>query len=303
MTHAHRVWLRQPYARPIVLLESLQHFVESRARLTIITGAGISTPSGIGDYRDAAGAWKRAPPIQHDAFVRSEAVRQRYWARSFHGWPAFTRAQPNLAHQALADPALQGRIAGVITQNVDRLHQAAGQTNVIDLHGRLDRVICLDCGDYSGRIQMQHRLAETNAWLNSTDFTPAPDGDADLVIASEAIARIVVPPCLRCGGVLKPDVVFYGDSVPRGVVDAAYRLVDQSDGVLIIGTSLMVFSSYRFCRRANDNGLTMVAINDGRTRADELLAFKIAARCENVLPALVSRLRPPSQFCFESASP
>ena len=272
------------------MLDALQRFVEAHERLVVITGAGVSTPSGIGDYRDAQGQWKRAPPIQHDAFVRSAAVRQRYWARSYHGWRSFVKAQPNAAHHALATPALQYRICGLITQNVDRLHQAAGQNNVIDLHGRLDRVICLSCEQYTRRADLQDRLALANAWLSEAEFTPAPDGDADVLLSPEVISSVCVPACQACGGILKPDVVFYGDSVPRPVVDAAYSMVDASDGVLIVGTSLMVFSSFRFCRRAHQRGIPMLAINDGKTRADDLLEHKIAVRCESILPALAATL-------------
>lgn len=272
------------------MLDALQRFVEAHERLLVITGAGVSTPSGIGDYRDAQGQWKRAPPIQHDAFVRSAAVRKRYWARSFHGWRSFVKAQPNAAHHALATPALQCRISGLITQNVDRLHQAAGQNNVIDLHGRLDRVICLSCGQYTERADLQDRLALANAWLGDVDFTPAPDGDADVLLSPEVISSVCVPACQACGGILKPDVVFYGDSVPRLVVDAAYSMVDISDAVLIVGTSLMVFSSFRFCRRAHQRGIPMLAINDGKTRADDLLERKIVVRCESILPALAAAL-------------
>jgi NAD-dependent SIR2 family protein deacetylase len=281
------------------LLDALQRFVETHERLVVITGAGVSTPSGIGDYRDAQGQWKRAPPIQHDAFVRSATVRQRYWARSFHGWRSFVKAQPNAAHHALASPVVQHRTSGLITQNVDRLHQVAGQNNVIDLHGRLDRVICLSCERYSTRADLQDRLALENAWLGEAEFTPAPDGDADLLLSPEVISSVCVPACQTCGGILKPDVVFYGDTVPRPVVDAAYSMVDASDGVLIVGTSLMVFSSFRFCRRAHQQGIPMLAINDGKTRADDLLEHKIAGRCESILPALAVALRPAVQKSAE----
>ncbi len=300
MTAARRASLQPPCERLIALLESLQRFVETHERLVVITGAGVSTSSGIGDYRDAQGQWKRAPPIQHDAFVKSAAVRKRYWARSFHGWRSFVKAQPNAAHHALATPVLQSRISGLITQNVDRLHQAAGQNNVVDLHGRLDRVICMSCERYTARADLQDRLALENAWLDSAVFTPAPDGDADLLISPEVISKVCVPACQTCGGFLKPDVVFYGDSVPRPVVDAAHAMVDAGDGVLIVGTSLMVFSSFRFCRRAHQRGIPMVAINDGKTRADDLLSEKIAARCEAILPALAAALRP---ICLQSAAP
>ncbi len=273
-----------------VLVEALVEFISSRKRLVIITGAGISTPSGIGDYRDRNGEWKRAAPIQHDAFVRSAETRQRYWARSFHGWRSFIRAQPNVAHHALASVPLQSRTLGIITQNVDRLHQGAGQMNVIDLHGRLDRVVCLDCGTYCTRVGLQERLAALNPWLGTAEFSPAPDGDADLLLDAEQLREVRVPACDLCEGVLKPDVVFYGDSVPRPVVDAAYEWVDASDGVVIVGTSLMVFSSFRFCRHAHARGIPMVVINDGKTRADDLVTLRVDARCEQLLPEVEAAL-------------
>jgi NAD-dependent SIR2 family protein deacetylase len=285
-----RDWLARPFDVRTGLADSLFEFVAARHRLVIITGAGISTPSGIGDYRDRNGEWKRAAPIQHDAFVRSHNTRQRYWARSFHGWRSFIRATPNEAHRALAQPALQARTVAVITQNVDGLHQVAGQATVIDLHGRLDQVVCLGCGVRTARSAMQDRLTALNPWLGAAEFTPAPDGDADLLLSVEAMAEVRVPACESCGGVLKPDVVFYGDNVPRPVVDAAYAVVEQSDGLLIIGTSLMVFSGFRFCRHAHARGIPMAVLNQGRTRADDLVTLRVDARCEAVLPALVSAL-------------
>ena len=272
------------------MAEALHDFLASRRRLVIITGAGLSTASGIGDYRDRNGQWKRAAPIQHDAFVRSAATRQRYWARSFHGWRAFIRARPNAAHAALAAPGLQSRTLGIITQNVDRLHQAAGQRSVIDLHGRLDRVVCLGCGARIPRADLQETLAVLNPWFETAQFTPAPDGDADLLLTPDMLDEVRVPACEQCGGVLKPDVVFYGDSVPRPVVDAAYAWVEASDGVVIAGTSLMVFSSFRFCRHAHARGIPMVVVNEGRTRADPLVAMRFDARCEVALPAAVAAL-------------
>lgn len=272
------------------MTESLLQFIGDKRRLVIITGAGISTPSGIGDYRDRNGEWKRAAPIQHDAFVRSPETRQRYWARSFHGWRSFIRARPNDAHHALASDVLQARTVGVITQNVDRLHQSAGQADVIDLHGRLDRVVCLGCGRYQARAELQELLAAMNPWLTAADYSPAPDGDADLLLDTAQIREVRVPACETCGGVLKPDVVFYGDSVPRPVVEAAYGWVERSDGLLIVGTSLMVFSSFRFCRHAHRLGIPMAVVNEGRTRADDLVTLRVDERCEVVLPRLVADL-------------
>ncbi len=267
-------------------IQSIAGFLASRRRLLVLTGAGCSTASGIGDYRDASGAWKRAMPIQHADFMRCAAVRQRYWARSFHGWPSFSAARPNAAHAALA--AIEPM--GVITQNVDRLHQRAGSDRVIDLHGRLDQVICMTCGTLSLRHELQSRLAQCNPWLGSARFATAPDGDADVQMTDDALAEVVVPDCLACGGVLKPHVVFYGDNVPKARVDAAYAWVDRCDGLLVVGSSLMVFSGLRFCRRAAKLGVPMALVNRGRTRADALFDLRLDGACETILPELAGAL-------------
>ena len=269
-------------------LDALVEFVSTRSGLLVLTGAGCSTPSGIGDYRDRNGAWKRAAPIQHADFMRSAAVRRRYWARSFVGWPRFAAAAPNAAHQAIA--ALKP--LGLITQNVDRLHQKAGSRPVVDLHGRLDQVVCTDCGALGSRAELQVRLAEANDWLAERPFALAPDGDADIQLTDAEIARVDVPACMSCGGVLKPHVVFYGDGVPRARVSQGYDWVDECDGLLVIGSSLMVFSSLRFCRRASARGVPMALANQGVTRADELFAVRVDAPCQDVLPTLLGRLRP-----------
>ncbi len=265
-------------------MEELAQWLSERTALVVLTGAGCSTPSGIGDYRDRHGEWKRAAPIQHADFVRAESVRKRYWARSFHGWPHFTLARPNPAHEALA------RLAptGIITQNVDRLHQAAGSDAVIDLHGRLDEVICLSCGELSARDEMQERINELNPALGGHTYQAAPDGDADLQMSDAAIAQVRVPEFLHCCGVLKPNVVFYGDNVPKSRVEAAYAWVDACDGLLVVGSSLMVFSGLRFCRRAAARGVSMVLVNRGRTRGDDLFSHRVDADCAEVLPKLVS---------------
>ena len=266
-------------------MDAVARFVAGCERLLVLTGAGCSTASGIGDYRDASGAWKRAAPIQHADFVRSAATRQRYWARSFHGWPDFCRAEPNAAHHAIA--GLEN-VVGVITQNVDRLHQRAGSSDVIDLHGRLDQVICLGCAESISRDDMQHRLAELNPWLGGGRYTPAPDGDADLQMSEEQLGEVVVPECPSCGGVLKPDVVFYGDGVPKPRVESAYAWVDECDGMMVVGSSLMVFSGLRFCRRADKRGVPLALVNQGRTRADELFALRLIEPCEQALPQICS---------------
>jgi NAD-dependent SIR2 family protein deacetylase len=254
-----------------------------------LSGAGCSTASGIGDYRDDDGAWKRSAPIQMQDFVRDPHARRRYWARSLLGWPRVARARANPAHRALAELEAAGIVRGLITQNVDGLHQQAGHREVIELHGRLAAVICMDCGSRTSRARLQDRLEADNAWLTSTAAPALPDGDSDLADTID-LAAFRVPDCTACGGVLKPDVVFYGDSVPRERVAASNALVDAADALFVVGTSLMVFSSFRFCRRAHARGIPIVALNRGVTRADSLLTLKVEGDCAQVLPALSHRL-------------
>ena len=267
----------------------LEDFVRQSRRLLVITGAGCSTGSGIGDYRDDDGEWKRVRPVQHQEFMTTHTWRQRYWARSQVGYPEFKRAQPNIAHQVLARWEQQGRVHGLITQNVDRLHQRAGHQRVIDLHGRLDEVICMRCGDIIERDSVQTWLDARNAAADPRAFTLAPDGDADL--QRDDYSQVSVPACQLCGGILKPNVVFFGDSVPKPVVEQAYRWVDEADAVLVVGSSLMVFSSFRFIRRAAQAGTPIAAINRGKTRADDLLAAKVAGECGVVLNELAASLQ------------
>ena len=269
---------------------SLEDFVDRHRRLFVLTGAGCSTGSGIPDYRDAEGQWKRAQPMAFQAFMGDEKARRRYWARSLVGWERIRRAQPNDAHRALAQLEAMGRIRLVLTQNVDRLHQAAGSARVIDLHGRIDLVRCMDCDRRSPRGEMQHELGRLNAdWLD-LEATEAPDGDADLDGAD--FASFVVPPCRRCGGVLKPDVVFFGENVPRDRIDEAERDLDEADAMLVVGSSLMVYSGFRFVQRAAGAGKPVAAINLGRTRADALLTLKAEQACE----AALSFLLPPNRL-------
>lgn len=266
-------------------LATLKTFIQQRENLLVITGAGISTVSGIGDYRDQAGNWKRPQPVSHQDFLASHAWRQRYWARSQLGYPAFLSAQPNSAHEALVRMEQAGQLCGLVTQNVDRLHQRAGHQNVVDLHGRLDQVICIDCRTLVGRDVVQAWLETQNPQLQSQSFSPAPDGDADVLTDFSAIE---VPSCDHCGGILKPHVVFFGDSVDRDVVDRIRSQVDSADGVLVVGSSLMVFSSYRFVRQAHARGIPIAALNQGVTRADELLTLKVNESSTS-LNVLVSR--------------
>ncbi len=269
-------------------LQSLVRFVRQHPRLAVLTGAGISTGSGIPDYRDARGEWKRPAPVQLADFVNRESARQRYWARSLVGWPYFCEARPNASHAALAALERAGRVRQVVTQNVDRLHQQSGSRQVIDLHGRLDRVVCLGCGAQTSRAALQQWLEDENPLFADLAAEPAPDGDVRLDTMDFSSFR--VPYCAACGGVLKPDVVFFGEGVPKRRVAAAMAGVLGADALLVCGSSLMVYSGYRFCRAAAAAGLPIAAVNLGRTRADDLLTLKVASRCEVVLAALASGL-------------
>lgn len=253
-------------------------------RLFVLTGAGCSTGSGIPDYRDADGGWKRQPPVGFQAFMRSAMMRQRYWARSLSGWQRFRRAMPNSAHTSLARLEQQGRLELLVTQNVDGLHQAAGSARVVDLHGRLDRVRCMDCECLIPRDELQAELLERNPAWSGLEARPAPDGDADLEVLP--FDEFTVPSCARCGGVLKPDVVFFGESVPRYRVDEAMQAVERADAVLVVGSSLMVYSGYRFVHAAAQLGKPVAAVNLGRTRADDVLAFKVCEPCDLALAAV-----------------
>ena len=254
-------------------------------RLFILTGAGCSTDSGIPDYRDAEGGWKRAQPVQYRAFMEEPATRKRYWARSLVGWSRFRRAQPNNAHRALAVLERQGGVGLLVTQNVDRLHQAAGSSNVVDLHGRLDLVRCMGCERRLPREELQQELLARNPEVADLDARVAPDGDADL--DGLDFSAFQVPDCPSCGGVLKPDVVFYGESVPRDRVELAMQAVREADAMLVVGSSLMVYSGYRFAREAAAVGKPIATVNLGRTRADDLVSLKVAEPCSTALAFLL----------------
>lgn len=262
-------------------VERLAAWLAARTNVAVITGAGVSTGSGIPDYRDGDGNWKRSPPVQYRDFAQSGAVRRRYWARSFAGWPMFAAARPSAAHTALARLEQENRIGGIVTQNVDRLHQRAGSHNVIDLHGRLDKVRCLECDSRTDRDAFQQRLRDANPCWNVSRARIAPDGDADL--EGLDFDTFEIPACEVCGGLLKPDVVFYGESVPRETTAAALAAVESADGVLVVGSSLMVWSSFRLVRAAAARGIPVVAVNRGRTRGDALFAFKCEEECGVVL--------------------
>ncbi|MBY4945584.1 NAD-dependent protein deacetylase [Cupriavidus respiraculi] len=265
-------------------LERLQALVRQHPRLLVLTGAGISTDSGIPGYRDADGQWRGNKPIQYKDFVSSHATRQRYWARSMAGWPLMSRAQPNAAHLAVAGLQRAGQVEGLVTQNVDGLHQRAGSTDVIELHGSIGSVVCLECRRRYPRADIQARLERDNPGFIGGTAAPAADGDAH--VEREDLHTLRVPVCTDCAGMLKPDVVFFGESVPRERVDAVRQALDHADMLLVVGSSLMVYSGYRFCLHAAQLGKPVVAINLGRTRADDLLTLKVAAPCASVLAAL-----------------
>lgn len=263
---------------------ALADFLAAHERLFVLTGAGISTASGIPDYRDLDGGWKRRPPVTYQAFVGNSTTRARYWARSLIGWRRFGHARPNAAHEALTRLEAAGRIEVLLTQNVDGLHQAAGSRNVIDLHGRLDEVRCLGCERRIPREAFQRELEQRNPVWKELDAHAAPDGDADL--DGMDFSAFDVPACAACGGLLKPDVVFFGENVPRERVERAHQHLAAADAMLVVGSSLMVYSGFRFARAAALAGKPIAAVNRGRTRADDLLALKIESDCTDVLRAV-----------------
>lgn len=266
-------------------VNALRQFLARAERLFILTGAGCSTDSGIPDYRDEDGAWKRAQPVLFSTFMSDAHTRQRYWARSMVGWPRIHHARPNDAHRALAQLEREDRVEALVTQNVDRLHQLAGSRDVIDLHGRLDWVRCMGCDHRLPREVMQAELRHHNPAWADLDAHRAPDGDADL--EARDFSAFHIPPCSECGGILKPDVVFFGESVPAERVNAARSHLAHADAVLVVGTSLMVYSGYRFVHAAAHSGKPIAAINLGRTRADPLLTLKVSDSCAAALAFLL----------------
>ena len=266
--------------------DALTTFLARHPRLVVLTGAGCSTESGIPDYRAGDGEWKRRRPVEYRDFVRSEAARRRYWARSMRGFPLMDRAEPNASHRWVAGHERVGGVELLVTQNVDGLHGRAGSGALVELHGRIADVVCLDCGLVLPRRTLQERLAALNPGHGEASAAPAPDGDADLEDLDLSDFR--VPECERCGGLLKPDVVFFGESVPRERVDRTRAALARADALLVLGSSLMVYSGFRFCRDAERLGLPVAAVNLGRTRADALLALKLEVPCGAVLERLAA---------------
>jgi NAD-dependent SIR2 family protein deacetylase len=281
---------------------ALADFLDRHPRLLVLTGAGCSAPSGIPDYRDADGAWKHTKPMSFADFTTSALARRRYWAGSLRGWPRVRDARANDAHLALARLEHEGRVVRLVTQNVDGLHQRAGSRRVVDLHGRLDFVECLGCGAVVHREDVQALLLSWNPRFApaATEGRPAvharagvdgemrPDGDVTVAASPDDLQ---VPDCRECGGVLKPRVVFFGENVPRSRVAEALAALDEADALLVVGSSLMVYSGYRFVRAARERGRPVALVNLGRTRADGDCCLKLERDCATLLPAVASGAR------------
>jgi NAD-dependent SIR2 family protein deacetylase len=260
----------------------------ARGGVLVLSGAGLSTESGIPDYRGPTGLGRRFTPMTYQMFTRESDARRRYWARSHLGWRTIARARPNAGHRAVATLQGLGLLHGVITQNVDGLHQAAGARNVVELHGNLARVTCLSCGRISGRDELDRRLRAANPTLELAAVGINPDGDAELADSTLTAFRTV--DCHICYGTLKPDVVFFGESVPRDRVLACFSLVESARALLVLGSSLTVMSGRRFVLRAVKEGVPVAIVNQGPTRSDEHATVRVEAPLGHVLPAVVERI-------------
>ena len=255
--------------------------------MIVLSGAGCSTESGIPDYRGEGTRARARNPVRFDAYVRDPAARTRYWARAMIGWPRLRAAQPNPAHRALAALEQAGVVSRVITQNVDRLHQAAGSERVIELHGALAEVRCLGCGQFESRDDLQARLEQLNPGWLAHEAALAPDGDADL---ETSLTHFRTANCRACDGLLKPNVVFFGEQVPQTIVDQAYACVDATELLMVVGSSLTVFSGLRFVKRALTLSIPVAIVNVGPTRAAGLATLEIEARLGDALPRLAASL-------------
>ena len=276
-----------PARRFLRLMSSdLARFLGASQRLVVLTGAGCSTASGIPDYRSPGGAWTRHKPILYSAFVRSEEVRRFYWARSYRGWPRFAAAAPNATHRELAALESDGKVHFLITQNVDDLHQEAGSSRLVQLHGRNRMVVCLGCSIEVPRAEVQAKLGALNEeWLaaapwsrlrgDEADF--APDGDAE--VGRDVIDGFRLVACEKCGGVLKPAVVFFGETVPPQKVALSMQRLSEADALLVVGSSLTVWSGFRFVKRAGELGIPVAIVNRGETRGDALASLKVDGEC------------------------
>ncbi|WP_317929979.1 NAD-dependent protein deacetylase [Halioxenophilus sp. WMMB6] len=270
-------------------VELLQEFIDRNRNLLIITGAGCSTQSGIPAYRDREGRWLAREPIKHQAFVADLTTRKRYWARSIVGWQMMQSAEPNTLHKVLVEWERRGRVELLVTQNVDGLHRRAGSSRLVELHGRVDQVVCLHCGSQFERAAVQQLLIEQNPELyhrlRAVAAEPRPDGDAEF--GGIDFQSLRCPPCSHCGGDLMPDVVFFGGSVPKARVESSLAALDRADALLVLGSSLMVYSGFRFCRQAAEQGKPIALVNQGITRADPLASLKLESDCVSLVERLV----------------
>ncbi|MFF6937581.1 MULTISPECIES: NAD-dependent protein deacetylase [unclassified Streptomyces] len=263
----------------------------SAGGVLVLSGAGISTESGIPDYRGEGGSLSRHTPMTYQDFTGGAQARRRYWARSHLGWRTFGRARPNAGHRAVAAFGRHGRLSGVITQNVDSLHRTAGSEDVVELHGSLDRVVCLSCGAFSPRRELARRLEDANAGFSPVAAGINPDGDADLT--DEQVGDFHVVPCTVCGGILKPDVVFFGESVPPQRVERCRALVREASSLLVLGSSLTVMSGLRFVRQAAEAGKPVLIVNQDPTRGDRHAVTRVALPLGAALTAVAGRLGVP----------
>ncbi|MDQ0376078.1 NAD-dependent protein deacetylase [Amycolatopsis thermophila] len=279
-----------PPGEPLPRTTSLHEVVRlvGAGGVVVLSGAGLSTESGIPDYRGATGSLRRHTPMTYQEFVGAEHARRRYWARSHLGWRTIARAHPNDGHRAVTALRNAGLVDGVITQNVDGLHRAAGTPDAIELHGSLDRVVCLSCRETSPREELDRRLHAANPGFTATATRVNPDGDADLADADVRGFRVV--PCRSCAGVLKPDVVFFGENVEPSRVDRCYRLVDAARAMLVLGSSLTVMSGLRFVRRAAEAGKPVAIVNQGPTRGDKYAEHRVDLPLGRALTDLAARL-------------
>jgi NAD-dependent SIR2 family protein deacetylase len=256
--------------------------------VVVLSGAGLSTESGIPDYRGPSGAARRHAPMTYQTFTRDPVARRRYWARSHLGWRTIGAARPNDGHKAVARLQELAVVDGIITQNVDGLHQAGGARGVVELHGNLARIACRDCGEISPRDELIERLDAANADFAATVTAVNPDGDVEL--DDTELDGFVVVDCTGCGGMLKPDVVYFGETVPRDRVDRSFALVASARTLLVLGSSLTVMSGRRFVLRAAKDGIRVAIVNQGETRGEPYAGLTVDAPLGVVLPEVVGRL-------------
>lgn len=273
-------------------VDNLLDFLNKSKKLLTVSGAGISTESGIPDYRsEEVGVYHRRvnfKPIQHQEFISSEAVRKRYWLKNFIGWPTFSLKKPNATHFSLTALEEAQKLICIVTQNVDNLHYKAGSKNVIELHGSGYRVKCLTCDTKIDRHDFQEQLKILNPYHSVETFTMNPDGDVD--IDENVVNDFIVPECQKCSGILQPDIVFFGGNVPRGKVERVNDFVQECDSVLVLGSTLTVFSSYRIILKAVECFKPIAIVNIGKTRGDSQASLKINARCGEILPSVCQKL-------------